>query len=275
MQLSPRYGSDPVIVMDGDPSGVAAVAIAQRRRLAETLATFTAEQWAQPSRCDGWTSRDVIVHLAGTNPFWALAIQAGVRGEPTRYLATFDPVTTPPQMVAATPVSDAEAIERFCATSDALCDLWASLDDDGWRALAEAPPGHVSVSALTHHALWDSWVHERDVLLPLSITPVISDDEVTACLRYAIALGPALALNRGSARRGTLSIETTNPAVSASVVIAERVEVRNHVDHADLALTGDAVELLEAFSVRRAFPATVPVEQRWMLDGLVAQFDQG
>ena len=37
MQLTPRYGSDPLIVLDGPPAAIVAPVIAQRRRLVEVL----------------------------------------------------------------------------------------------------------------------------------------------------------------------------------------------------------------------------------------------
>ena len=45
-------------------------------------------------------------------------------------------------------------------------------------------------------------------------------------------------------------------------------------DDADLTLTGDAVELLEALSRRRPLDAEVPAEMAWMLDGVAEVFEQ-
>ena len=86
------------------------------------------------------------------------------------------------------------------ASTEALCRQFETLDDGGWSTLAEAPHGHVTISAMALHALWDSWVHERDILLPLGLAPEHHDDEVAASLRYAAALGPAFALSRGADR---------------------------------------------------------------------------
>ncbi|MGE0000216.1 MAG: maleylpyruvate isomerase family mycothiol-dependent enzyme [Ilumatobacteraceae bacterium] len=269
----PRYGTEPVIVLDGDPADIAVPAIRQRRRLAHALASFDDEQWANPSRCEGWSTRDVIVHLDSTNTFWTFAIEAGLRGEPTSFLATFDPVTSPADLVAASAdLSTAAVLERFAASTVAFTNLLGSLDDHAWCLLAEAPPGHVSVSALTHHALWDSWVHERDVLLPLGITPSEEADEVSACLRYGAGLGPAFALCRGESRTGVLVVDTTEPDVAAVVEIADRVTVRAGTADADLRLTGNSVRLLEALSVRRPFDLDVPADASWMLSGLVRTF---
>jgi len=277
MQLTPRYGAQPVITLDGPPAAIAGPLIRQRRRLATALASFTDEQWSHPSRCAGLSNRDVIVHLDSTNTFWSMSIAAGVHGEPTRFLATFDPVASPAQLVAGSgDVSTGEVLARFVASTDALVGLCSSLDHAGWSAASEAPPGHVSVSAVAHHALWDSWVHERDVLVPLGLAPEPEADEVAACLRYVAALGPALALNRGAAGYGVLAIDATGPDVVVVVDIGEELVVRAGAAGAptvELRLAGDAVELLEALSVRRPLTQLIPADSVWMLRGLSDTFD--
>ena len=276
MQLNPRYGTDPLITLDGSPAEILEPAVRQRRRLAATLATLTDEQWAHPSRCDGWSSREVIVHLDTTNSFWAFSIAQGLKGEPTQFLATFDPVASPAQMVAdAGDVSVDEVLNRFVASTDALTDLLTSLDNGDWTVLAESPPGHVSISALTHHALWDSWVHERDVLLPLGIPSAVEPDEVAACLRYGAALSPAFAAHNGSVAHGVLAVEVTDPDLEFVVEIDDHAAVRSGraEDSADLRLTGDAVELLEALSIRAPMTQPIPAEAAWILRGLAETFD--
>lgn len=274
MQLAPRYGSDPVITLDGRAGDIGALAIRQRRRLAATLATLDDDQWAHPSRCSGWSVRDVVVHLEGTNPFWAFSMEAGVRGDPTRFLATFDPVASPAQMVAAAPATtNGELCERFAASVEAFVSTIESLDAGGWAALAEAPPGHISVNALVHHALWDSWVHERDVMLPLGLSPEESADEIVASLRYVAALGPALAMNAGNRGRGEFAVCVTEPDESFTVAIADAVHVRTGAAPAGLTLTGRAVDLLEALSIRAPFLQPVPTDVAWMVQGLAETFE--
>lgn len=274
MQLTPRYGPDPVIVLDGDPAAIAAPTIRQRRRLAGALASFGPDEWAHPSRCDGWSCRDVIVHLETTNGFWGYSITSGLKGEPTRVLATFDPVASPAELVAASDLTDGEVLDRFTASTDALVDLLASLVGDDWTVLAEAPPGHLSVSAVTHHALWDAWIHERDVLVPLGLVADEEPDEVAAALRYAAALAPALAVERRTGASGVVAVVATDPDLSLVVDIDDRAAVRSGSAEADLVLHGDAVDLLEALSRRRPLDAEVPAETAWMLDGLAEVFEQ-
>ena len=276
MQLTPRYGTEPIITLDGAPGAVLDAVVRQRRRLVEVLRGFDEEQWVHPSRCEGWSGQDVIVHLESATAFWTFSIAAGLAGEPTRFMASFDPVASPAELVAgASDVAAPKVFERFAASTEALAELLESLDADGWSALAEAPPGHIAIDAVAHHALWDSWVHERDILLPLGIEPVEEADEVAACLRYAAALSPAFTISRGSAR-GVMAVRVTDPELRFVVDIADRVAVRSAADvsvDADLTLTGDAVELLEALSVRRLLDQPVPAAAAWMVSGLPEVFE--
>ena len=93
------------------------------------------------------------------------------------------------------------------ASNGALASALAGLDAAAWELPAEAPPGHVPLRALALHALWDSWVHERDVVIPLGLDPVEEDDEVTGSLAYVAALSPAFAVIHGEQRRGPIAVD--------------------------------------------------------------------
>jgi uncharacterized protein (TIGR03083 family) len=189
MQLTPVYGADPLIVLDGPPDAILGPVVRQRRRLVEALGRLDDDQWGRPTRCEGWDVRDVIVHLDSTNSFWSFSIGAGVAGSPTRFLATFDPVASPAALVAGAP------------SRPPSCSALRSVDRGAGHPARVArrprvalvrrgPAGHISVSAVAHHALWDSWVHERDILVPLGIEQVVEPDEVAASLAHAAALSP-------------------------------------------------------------------------------------
>jgi len=274
MQLNPRYGADPIISLEGSPAAIAEPTVRQRRRLAETLAGLTDDQWAHPSRCEGWSGRDVIVHLDSTNSFWTYSIEAGIRGEPTTLLSTFDPVTSPAAFVdASTGMPTSEVLEGFMASTDALVDLFASLDEAAWAVPAEAPPGHLSVSAVAHHALWDSWVHERDILLPLGIVPAVEVDEVAACLRYVAALAPAIALSGGAVAAGRLAIAASDPDLDLLVEVGDAVRVGSAPGDTEPGLAGDAVDLIESLSLRRPFDEPIRGELAPVYGGLAEAFD--
>jgi hypothetical protein len=143
----------------------------------------------------------------------------------------------------------------------------------GWSVTGESPLGHVALRLVLLHALWDSWIHERDVLLPLGLAPVLEPDEVVACLAYAAALGPALLAAGGSVRRGTLAVDGSEPEAQIIVDVGSTVLLRLDTAAGAARLTGRAVDLIEGLSFRAPLTADVADADRWLLSGLDAAFD--
>ena len=56
------------------PTSVMDLAIAERRDLADLLATLTPEQWAAPTLCTEWSVRDVATHLVSYEDYGTLAL---------------------------------------------------------------------------------------------------------------------------------------------------------------------------------------------------------
>lgn len=274
MQLEPRYGDAPILRLDGDPSAIFEPLVRQNERLGNKLATLTDEQWAAGSRCEKWTVRDVIVHLGITNQFWTMSVAAGVAGEPTRMLEGFDPATTPLALGAGNDDSSADVLEQFLQASAAWRSTLEGLSSAYWEAQAEAPPGHLSVSAVAHHALWDSWVHERDILLPLGETPVQESDEVLSSLRYAMGLSASFEFHAGAGRTGEVGFLVNDPAGAFTLTVDNDVSVAAGCSADSLVLEANAVALLEGISRRAPMPVEVGPDVAWLFEGLQKAFDQ-
>jgi uncharacterized protein (TIGR03083 family) len=276
MKLTPRYGSAPLVRLDPMIDGLSATVMKQRDRLAATLADLDPEQWATLSRCEGWTVQDVMIHLSSTNQFWAFSIKQGLAGEPTEFLLGFDPVTSPADLVAGQQGTPPRAtLAQFVEGNQALADALATADSDGaWEVLAEAPPGHIAIGLVAIHALWDSWVHERDILIPLGLDPVVDDAEMEACLVYAAALGPAFHASTGSTHSGVLALHATDPDVRAVIEVGSDVAIHRGSAPLDaVILEGDAVDVLERLSMRAPFNPPGTEADRWLFQGLAEVFD--
>jgi uncharacterized protein (TIGR03083 family) len=274
MRLSPRYEGSTILSIDDEPTCQLVPVTRQRERFRATLANLTAEQWQQPSRCAGWTVREVVAHLVTVNAFWNASVVAGRNGTPTRMLAGFDPAASPPKLVdTMNALTAAEVFEQFTATNDALLETLRALTDDEWSMPAESPVGHVSIRLVAQHALWDSWIHERDVVLPLELTAAVEHDEAVSCLQYAAVVGPLMSLGVGHAARGTLAIDATDPTVRLVLDVDEQVSLRTLSSIESLpCLNGDAVELVEVLSLRSPAGAAAPREWIEMLAGLQTAF---
>lgn len=274
MQLRPRYDSEPVLVIEGitNPSGAL---LRQRRRLLATLEALTDEQWSAQSRCEEWTVQGVITHLISTDQFWAISIGAGRRGEPTTFLGTFDPVASPAQMVRDhASLTAAEVLERYRAAVDGFAAALGEITHEQWAGLvAEAPPGHVSLAATVLHALWDGWIHERDIAIPLDLPVTEDTEELALILRYAVGLSPAFHRSMGGERSGVLAVESTDPDLSLLVEGGSTVRVTDGTDPTAPRLKGTAVDLIEGLSYRVPLVHDLTGDDAWWLQGLADVFD--
>jgi uncharacterized protein (TIGR03083 family) len=275
MEIAPRYEGPPIIAIAGEPDDQLAPLVRQRRRFEAMLADLDDDAWVSASRCDDWTVHDVVAHVVGVNHFWRASVRAGVAGTPTRILAGFDPAATPPLMVASMrDLTPEDLLETFVASNDGFLEAVGDLDDAGWGLLAESPAGHVPLRLVAHHALWDCWIHERDIALPLGSTPPAEPDEVGSCLRYAAALSPALAVASGATISGVFGVDASDPELRLVLEVGESVSVRDDSAPPEApGLRGDSVALVEALSLRSPLPPSAPTEWRRLLDGLAAAFD--
>jgi uncharacterized protein (TIGR03083 family) len=274
MLLRPRYDGPPIISIKGKAGDQLAPVTRQRRRFETMLEGLSGSGWLSPTRCESWTVQDVVAHLVGVNAFWHASVRAGLAGTPTRVLAGFDPASTPDLMVGPMrELAPKEILDQFVSSNDAFLGVLAELDESGWEAMAESPPGHVPIRLLAHHALWDSWIHERDVALPLGLTPPIEPDEVGSCLRYAAALSPAFKIESGHPLSGTFAVEATDPSVCCVLDVGESVSVRDDIASPEMpCLRGDAVTLVEALSIRAPLPPGAPSQWVQLLEGLAIAF---
>jgi len=275
--LSPRYDSPPIVSLAGSPDDQLAPATRQRRRFEALLGDLSEEQWKAPSRCGGWTVHDVAAHLVGVNAFWSASLAAGLAGSPTRILGAFDPVATPELMVSQMRSQTRDSVlDQLTRTNDDFVAAMGQLDDDGWSMLAEAPPGHLAIRLMVQHALWDCWVHERDIAIPLGLDTPVEPDEVQSCLAYVAALNAALAISAGTQIEGEFALRSTDPTFFCSLEIDGAVTVRGELPQATApCLEGDAAALVEALSLRAPLPNGAPVGWQQIIDGFVGLFSSG
>jgi uncharacterized protein (TIGR03083 family) len=276
MRVTPRYDGPAIMTIDGPLDDQLVPVTRQRRRFAAMLGGLSDEQWRAPSRCEGWNVQDVASHLVGVDAFWTMSVAAGLAGEPTRVLTNFDPASTPAMLIEPLrALPPAEVHAQLVASMDGFLDLLASLDDAGWATPVETPPGYLPARLLAHHALWDCWVHERDVALPLALVPPVEPDEVAASMRYAAALSPGFLINDGPGCRGRFGVEARDPDTRFWLEI-DGTTVQVHDGPAPAGtpcLRGDAVGITESLSIRAPLPADAPREWQELVGGLTTAFE--
>ena len=191
-------GNWSISTVDGvslDAAPLVDVLAVHHRRLIDTWEGFSAAQWAHRSRNAEWTVHHTVRHVADGME----RVSAAVNGEPVLRAGEFDPRSTPTAWLANSEGESPRAtIDRFTAASTSLRsgvrDRLASGDHGRDRTVYGTAHWTVNVA----HLLWDSWVHERDVLLPLDRSAPSSEAEERLVGLYGLlmALVPSMRSER-------------------------------------------------------------------------------
>jgi uncharacterized protein (TIGR03083 family) len=167
-----------------DPTPILAAHARQRRRFAEEVGSLDATALATPSRCHKWTVADVLRHLCDVDS-WMDDIWAG-RVPP---LEGFDPNITPHEFVVrGRAIADADVRDRFVASCEVMAADVEHSGPERWGNPSLSPLGAVPWWFSALHVFFDSWLHERDCLVPLGIGVPVEADEVTPVLTYIVGL---------------------------------------------------------------------------------------
>ena len=184
------YGGAGVpLHIEGDVEAPAVGWRSQRARLREWLGSVPDPEWDGATRCGLWDMTSLVRHLASGSQFLGYTLHQASAGEPTSLLRDFDPHATVQAAAAMlgelTPAETRTSMTSMDASVDAEC---TTLDSVGWTMLAEAPPGQLPADLAVSHFLFDSWVHEYDLLVPRGERPVADPLEVEVVVRYLVGL---------------------------------------------------------------------------------------
>jgi uncharacterized protein (TIGR03083 family) len=176
---------------DLDPEHLLEVFGRQRRRFAAVLQGFGPDDWAAPTRCADWSAHDVVRHLCDCTK---LGVAAGPGDRALDITAGFDPRITPRRWLTASAGEPPGAtFRRFeTATEHMLAVLRARLAQ-GRRFDVRLPFGPADWTVFVLHGFWDSWLHERDVLLLRGIDHPTDDDATAYATAYGLFIAAAVA----------------------------------------------------------------------------------
>lgn len=240
--------------VEGDPGDAVTAWHSQRTRLHDWLAALPDDAWGGPTRCEGWDTTLLVRHLASATQFLAYTLLEASRGTATTLLQGMDTRTTVASAAALLgdrPPAEARALlaEQDRAVDAALEALGAP-GGAGLLATAEAPPGHVAAHVSLRHFLFDSWVHEYDLLLPRGDQPVVDRLEAEVVVGYLVglaAVGTAV-----EAAPVALDLRITDPGMQIGVRDADGITVvtPGRAEEGAAALDGRAVDVVDRLTGR-------------------------
>jgi len=270
-ETTPQYAGVPVRDQDVRLDVTAAEAVeagrSQRTRLLDAVESLTDDEWMAQSRCAQWSVQDVVRHLVHVTSMSVESIEAARTG--ARYdgfsAAKFNPKETPHAFLTALGAEPAEATrEAFAASTARVIAAMDELSADKLLAdddvLVATPIGRQVWHRSLLHGLFDSAVHERDILAPFGRKPDPTPpaEEVRAIASYQVLLVARILAVVGApvdlALRLTggpdLRVRVAGPLVSVSSgdLDGATAEARGEVDAVLDAMTGrgQLAEVLDA-----------------------------
>jgi len=189
---------------DFDPDHLLNVFDQQRQRFVAALAGFGPDDWAAPTRCPDWSAHDVVRHLCDTN---VGAAGLGPHDRTLDITAGYDPRITPREWLTASAGESPDAtFSRFLATTEERLARERARLAEGTRFDVYLPHGPMDWTVRVLHGLWDSWLHERDVLLPRGMEHSTDGDATAYATAYGLFTAAAMASVFGNPVRETLTL---------------------------------------------------------------------
>lgn len=153
----------------------------------------------------------------------------------------FDPNTTPHEFVVAqrgTP--DAEIRDSYVVSAETMAAEVGESPPERWGQKSISPLGVVPWWLSVLHIFWDSWMHERDALLPLGEDVPVEPDETVPVLAYSLVLV------------GTFFTEATDAVVCGVRLVTENGTTTVTPDERP-STDSDTLELIDALAGRGEF----------------------
>jgi uncharacterized protein (TIGR03083 family) len=203
-------------------------------------AAMSPAQWQVQSLCPDWTVRAVVSHLAGIEQ-----MLAGWRPGSADELPPFDRVTAFAQQTAG--LDDAAFATRVAQTfGQRRADL-AALSEGDLARPSWTPVGPTTYGSFMAIRVFDFWVHERDITVPLGLPTDDGDAraemalaEVERSLGYIV--GKKIGLPDGS----SIVFHLTGPLRrDLYVTVDGRAKVVGHIDRPAVELSTDSVTFVQ------------------------------
>lgn len=218
----------------------------QQSELATLLGPLDEEGWSSPTRCDGWTVGDVVLHLAQTNEMAVASCAGELHVHLDALLAGLDPATDVEAGAGA--LVDLErgappgvVFDRWRASAARQEQAFAGLDPHDrlqWVA------GELAARSLATTRLCESWIHTADIASGLAIE-LAPTARLWHVARLAWRTLPYAAATEGAALSGPVAFELVAPDGSTWAFGPDDGPVATVV-------WGDALELCEVAGQRRA-----------------------
>mgnify|MGYP001392134940 CR=1 FL=1 len=186
---------------------------AQRAEVAGLLEGLTAEDWATPSRCAGWSVADVVIHLAQTEELALATLQDNFDQHLHDVLSEFRTAADVDEgadllVAAERGRPSTEVLAWWSDVSARVIDAFAARaprDRVGWVA------GTLTARTLAATRMTEHWIHAGDIAGPLGID-IAPTDRLRLTARLAWRTLPYAFESAGRHLDGPVALHLTGPS---------------------------------------------------------------
>lgn len=251
--------------------------------IATMCGTLTEEEWATPSRLPGWSVKDVVAHIVGTEAMLAGRPQPEVELGDAPHLRNDIGRFNEAWIVERRGRPGPEVLAEFVAITEERLAALGRMDQAQFDEEAWTPAGHATYGRFMQIRVFDCWMHEQDVRAALGrpghlegVAVVVSLAEIATALGYAVGkrggapAGSSVALVVTGPTRHRFDVVVTDrarvsdtPALAPTATVSTdlatfaalvggRIDAEEAVDDGRVALAGDP-ELARAVATHLAF----------------------
>lgn len=239
----------------------------------ELVSTFDEEDWGTQTPCPGWSSRDIIAHIIGTESMLAGEQTPPTGGETPSFVRNQIGELNQAWIEHFRHVGTAELLDRFDAITGSRAATLRAMSDADFHAESWTPEGKGTYAKFMRIRIFDCWMHEQDLRDAVSSPGGMESPAATIAVEEMIGKLGYIVGKRASAPEGsTLTLRLTGAAGrTVSVVVEGRARL---VDEAPaeptVALAMPAGVFARLYGGRVA-PADVSNDIRIDGDGELAQ----
>ncbi len=207
--------------------------------LDELLSDLAPAEWDLPTDCPGWSVKDVVSHLIGTEsmllglrapapvaaPHVRNALGAGIEGWVAERRGR----------------SPGEVLDEFRRVTTARLAALEAMTDEQWEASTPSPAGEIAYGEFMKIRVMDNWVHEQDIRRALSRQGHLDGPAAEAALlRFTGSLGYVVGKQAGAPEGTEVVVHVVGPHAQVLAVtvaggrarpVDEPVRPRRHLDH--------------------------------------------
>jgi uncharacterized protein (TIGR03083 family) len=182
--------------------------------LDELLSGLSTDDWDRSTDCPGWTVKDQVSHIIGT--------ESMLLGRPAPPPVEGPPARNPMGQVNEGWVAErrgrkpAEVLAEFREVTAARRQALAAMTDEDWGRLTDSPIGQAPYGEFMRVRVMDQWVHQQDIRRAVDRPGDLGGPVAEAALgRFTGSLGFIIGKRAGAAEGTSVVVHLEAPAAPA------------------------------------------------------------